>query len=187
VDASAQEALRGGQRADFVGQHVHQLGLGIRTAVGQDALEVVPDAFIGIQFGSIRGERHQVEAARAGKQILDSIGTMDLRIVQKNNQMTADLPEEMAQESLDLFALDVVLIQQAIERTMQALGADGNTGDRGDSVVAVAVTHHRGLPHRAPCFPYGGNQEEPGFVDEDDVGCQPCGVFFTAGHTVDFH
>ena len=56
VDASAQETLRGGQRADFVGQHVHQLGLGVRTAVGQDALEVVPDAFIGVQFGSICGK-----------------------------------------------------------------------------------------------------------------------------------
>ncbi len=70
VDASAQEALRGGQTADFVGQHVHQLGLGVWTAVGQDALEVVPDAFIGVQFGSIRGKGHQVQTARADEQIL---------------------------------------------------------------------------------------------------------------------
>jgi len=173
VDACAQETLRGGQTADFIGEHVHQVGLGVRTAVGQDALEVVPDAFIGVQFGSIRGEGHQVQAPRADEQILDRIGSMDLGIVQQDNQMTTDLTQEMAQESLDLFALDVVLIQQAIERAMQALGADGNAGDRGDSVVAVAVTHHRSLPHRAPCFPYGGDQEEPGFVDEDDVGRQP--------------
>ena len=93
----------------------------------------------------------------------------------------------MTQESLHLFALDVVLIQQAIQRTMKALGADGNAGDRGDPVVAIAVTHHRGLPHRAPGFPYGGDQEEPRFVDKDDVGRQPRSVFFTAGHTVDFH
>jgi len=91
VDASAQETLRGGQRADFVGEHVHQLGLGVRTAVGQDALEVVPDAFIGVQFGSIRGEGNQVQAPRAGEQILDRISTMDLGIVQQNNQMTANL------------------------------------------------------------------------------------------------
>jgi hypothetical protein len=93
----------------------------------------------------------------------------------------------MAKESFDLFALDVVFIQQAIERTTQALGADGNAGDRGDPIVTIAVTHHRGLAHRTPRFPYGGDQEEPGFVDEDDVGRQPCGVFFTAGHTVRFH
>ena len=93
----------------------------------------------------------------------------------------------MTEKNLHLFALDVVLIQQAIERTMQALGTDGNAGDRRDSVVPVAVTHHRGLAHRAPRFPYRGDQEEPRFVDKDDVGRQPCGVFFTAGHTVDFH
>lgn len=93
----------------------------------------------------------------------------------------------MTQENLHLFTLDVVLIQQAIEGTMQALGADGNTGDRRDSLVPVAVTHHRSLAHRAPRLPNGGDQEEPGFVDKDDVGRQPRGVFFTAGHTVDFH
>jgi len=91
VYASAQETLRGGQSADFVGQHVHQLGLGVRTAVGQDALEVVPDAFIGVQFGSIRGERHQVQAPRADEQILYTISTMDFGIVQQNNQVTANL------------------------------------------------------------------------------------------------
>jgi hypothetical protein len=92
VDASAQETLRGGQTADFVGQHVHQLGLGVRTAVGQDALEVIPDAFIGVQFGSIGRERHQVQAPCADEQIPDRISAMDLGIVQQNNQMTADLP-----------------------------------------------------------------------------------------------
>jgi hypothetical protein len=91
MDASAQETLGGGQTANFVGQHVHQLGLGVRTTVGQNALEVVPDAFIGVQFGSIRGERHQVQAPRADEQILYRISTMDLGIVQQNNQMTADL------------------------------------------------------------------------------------------------
>ena len=91
VDTSAQETLRGGQTTDFVGQHVHQLGLGVRTAVGQDALEVVPDAFIGVQFRSICGKGHQVQTARSEEQIPDRISAMDLRIVEQNNQMPTDL------------------------------------------------------------------------------------------------
>ena len=91
VDASAQEVLRGGQTADFVGQHVHQLRLGVRTPVGQSVLEVVPDAFIGVQFRSICGKGHQVQAPRSEEQIPDRISTMDLRIVEQNNQMPTDL------------------------------------------------------------------------------------------------
>jgi len=91
LDASAQETLRGAQTADFVGQHVHQLRLGVWTPVGQGALEVVPDAFIGVQFRSICGKRHQVQTPRADEQILHRISAMDLTIVHENNQMTADL------------------------------------------------------------------------------------------------
>ncbi len=91
LDAAAQEALRGGQTADFVGQHVHQLLLGVRSPVGQGTLEVVPDAFIGVQFGSICGKGYQMEPARSQEQILDRIGAMDLTIVEQNNQMPTDL------------------------------------------------------------------------------------------------
>lgn len=91
MDASAQEVLRGGQTADFVGQQIHQLRLGVRTPVGQSVLEVVPDAFIGVPFGSICGKGHQVQTARAEEQIPDRITAMDLRIVEQNNQMPTHL------------------------------------------------------------------------------------------------
>lgn len=65
LDAPAQESLRGTEMADFLGQHVHQLILGVWTAVGQGAFEVVPDAFIRVQFGSICRKWHQVQTARA--------------------------------------------------------------------------------------------------------------------------
>jgi hypothetical protein len=91
VDTSAQEVLRGGETADFVRQQIHQLPLGVRTPVGQSVLEVVPDAFIGVQFGSICGKGHQVQTAGAKEQIPDRISAMDLRIVEQNNQMPTDL------------------------------------------------------------------------------------------------
>ena len=91
LDAPAQEALRGTQAADFVGQHVHQLRLGVRTPVGQGALEVVPDALIGVQFGSICGKGDQMQPARSQEQIPDRVGAMDLAIVEQDNQMAPDL------------------------------------------------------------------------------------------------
>jgi len=93
----------------------------------------------------------------------------------------------MAEEHQDVFALNVVFIQVAVQRTMEARGAHGDAGDGGDPVVTISIPHEGGLPHRAPRFSDRGDQEEAGFVDKDDMGCQPRGVFFTRGQTVRFH
>ena len=183
LDAPAEEIGGCGEPAYLVGQHVHQFGLRVRPAVGQEAFEMVPDAFVGVQFGSVRGEWHQVKTARAREEFLYGIAAMDCAVVQQHDQMTTDLPQEMAQEGGDLFALNVVFVELAVQRAMESPGADGDTGDRGDSVVAIPMMHDGGLSDRTPRLAHGRDQQEPGFVDKQDVGRQPCGVFFTAGHT----
>jgi len=183
LDAPTEEIWGGRQSAYFVGQHVHQLGLRVRPAVGQEALEMVPDAFVGVQFRSVRGEGHQMKTARASEEVLHRIAAMDCAVVQQHDQMTTDLTQEMAQEDGHLFALNVVLVQVAVQRAMEAPGADGDTGDRGDSVVAIPMMYDGGLSDRTPRLAYGRDQEESRFVDKQDVGRQPCGVFFTAGQT----
>ena len=183
LDAPAEDIGGCGEPADLVGEHVHQLGLRVRPSIGQEVLEMVPDAFVGVQFGSVRGERHQVKTARASEEFLYRIAAMNGAVVQQHDQMTTDLPQEMAQEGGHLFALNVVLVELAVQRAMEAPGADGDTGDSGDSVVGIPMMHDGGLSDRAPRLAHRRDQQEPGFVDKQDVGCQPCGVFFTAGHT----
>jgi hypothetical protein len=183
LDASAEEIWGGSQSADFVGQYVHQLGFRIRPAVGQMVLEMVPDSFVGVQFRSVRGERHEVKTARASEEFLHRIAAMDGAVVQQHDQMPTDLTQEMAQEDDHLCALNVVLVEQAVQRAMEAPRADGDPGDRGDSVVAIPMMHDGGLSDRTPRFAHGRDQEEPRFVDKQDVGRQPCGVFFTTGQT----
>ena len=92
-DASPKVTLGGGQAADFVGQHVHQGGLRVRTPVGQDALEMIPYAFIRIQFGGIGGERHKMEAAGASKEFLHRIAAMDIAVIQENDKLAAHLAQ----------------------------------------------------------------------------------------------
>jgi hypothetical protein len=183
LDAPAEKIRGGSQSADFVGQHVHQLGLRIRPAVGQEALEMVPDAFVGVQFRSVRREGHQMKTSRASEEFLHRIAAMDGAVVQQHDQVTTDLTQEMAQEDGHLLALNVVLVKLAVQRAMEAPGADSDPGDSGDSVVAIPMMHDGGLSDRTPRFAHGRDQEEPGFVDKQDVGRQPCGVFFTAGQT----
>jgi len=175
------------QAADFFAQYIHQLGLRVWAAIGEPVLEKIPDAFVGVQFWRIGGERHQMETASAGKEFLNRIAAMDVAVVQKNDEMASYLAQQMAKKEGDLFALDVVLIELTVERAVKGLGTDGDAGDGGDAVVAIVIGLNRGLPHRPPSSTDGGKQEEAGFIDKHYVGREPRGVFFTAGHTLRFH
>lgn len=187
ADTPTEVRLGRTQTANFLAQYIHQLGLRVRTAIGEPALEKIPDAFVGVQFWRIGGKGHKMETARAGKKFLNRIAAMDVAVVQKNNEMASYLAQQMAKEEGDLFALDVVLIELTVECAVKGLGADGDTGDGGDAVVAIVIGQNRGLPHRSPRSPDGGKQKEAGFIDKHYVGREPRGVFFTAGHTLRFH
>jgi hypothetical protein len=106
---------------------------------------------------------------------------MNLAIIQQNDQMTLYLMQQMAEEYCHFFGLDIVLIQLAVQRTMEALRADGDARDGGDTVMTIAMTQDRRLSHRAPRLTDRRDQEEARFIDKDEVGCQPCGVFFLHG------
>jgi hypothetical protein len=77
------------QAADFFAQYIHQLGLRVWAAIGEPVLEKIPDAFVGVQFWRIGGERHQMETASAGKEFLNRIAAMDVAVVQKNDEMAS--------------------------------------------------------------------------------------------------
>jgi len=186
ADAPAEKIGSGGESAYFFGKYVHQLGLRVGTAVGQQSLEVIPNPLVRIEFGGVGRERHKMEATGTREQFLDRIATVDLAVVQKHHQMAPNLTEQVAQEPSDLFALNVVLVELAVQRTVKPPRADRDPGDGRYAVVTLAVSNDRRLPDRAPGLANRRNQEEAGFVDKDDMGRQPCGVFFTAGQTVRF-
>ena len=153
---------------------------------GQVGLEVIPHAFVGIQLRGVRREGFQVEAGGAAEQLLYGLAAMNAAMVQQHDEVAGDLTKQRAEEGRDLVALDVVLIQLAVQRAMGALRADGDTRDGRDAVVRVPVTHDRRLPDRPPRLADRGDQEEARLVDEDEVGPQPRGVFFTRGQTACF-
>lgn len=186
-NAPAEERLRGRQAADFLGQDVHELGRRIGPAVGQVGLEVIPHAFVGVQLRGVRREGLQMQPGRAAEQLLHGLAAVNAAIVQQHDEVAGDLAQQVAEEGRDLLALDIVLVQLAVQRTPEALGADGDARDGRDAVVRVPVAHDRRLPHRPPRLADRGDQEKARLVDEDEVGPQPCGVFFTRGQTDCFH
>ena len=64
LDAAAQQRLGGGQLADVLRQHVHQLGLRVGPTVGQGALEMIPDGLVRVRLGGVPQEGDRVVRAR---------------------------------------------------------------------------------------------------------------------------
>jgi hypothetical protein len=187
VDTPPQERLGTGQTTNLINQDVHQFRGCVRPAVGQKPLEMIPDTFVRVEFGSVRRKRNQVQTGRAPQKLPDGIPPMSLAVIQKNDHMTPNLPQQMAKEGRDFFALDIVFIEVTVQSTMKTLPADGDPGDRRDAIVAITMTQDGRLAHGAPRLPDRRDQEEARFVDKNEMGCQPRGFFFTRGQTDRFH
>jgi len=175
-DPSLEQIRRGGQPTDLVGEHFHQFGLRIWSAVGEDVFEVLPDAFVGIQFGSVCGQRDQMKPAGASQERLNRVAAVDGPVVQEDEDVPADVAEEIAQEDDHGLTLDVVVVEVAVQDTMEPPGAHGDAGDGGDPIMTLAMPNDGRLADGTPGLANRGNQEEAGFVDKDEVGCQPRGV-----------
>ena len=64
---------------------------------------------------------------------------MDFAVVQQDDEMAAYLTQQVTKEHGHFFALNIVLIELAVERTMKSFGADGDAGDGGDTIMAIMI------------------------------------------------
>lgn len=187
MDAAAQKLLRARHLADLFGQHVHEFAHRIRSSVGQSPFQEAPNSLIRVQLRGMGRKGDEIKSRRPLQEFLHRLAPMRVEIIQKNDQRAGDLAQEMTEECGHFFPLDVLLIQMTVQRASKALMTDGNPGNGRDAVMAITMTDERRAPDRTPRFPHGRDQEEARFVEEDNMGCQPRGVFFTLGQTDRFH
>lgn len=187
MDAGAE---LGGGVADLL-QRVVEMHVELRDrvgpAVGEARLGQAPDAFIGIELGSVWGERHQMQASAAAAQLSNGDPTVDGGVVPDDDDVAAQMPEQVPQERTHPVAVDVVAMEPVIEPHAAPHRADRDPADDRDPVATVAVPHHRRVPARCPGLEQRRDQLEAALVREDEVGPQPRGVFFTAGQVLRFH
>lgn len=182
-DAASERTLGSCETSDFLAEEFHQLGLGVRPPVGEAPLEMVPDALVGIEVRRIRRKRNEVKALGPLEKLPNWFPTVDVPIVEKDEDVSANLAEKMPEEVSSLPALDVVFVEVAVKCATKSPRTYGDSRNRRDPIMPLAESETGCLADWAPRLPDGRNQEETGFVDEDDVGAQPCGVFFTRGQT----
>ena len=112
---------------------------------------------------------------------------VDAAIVPQHDDRPAQVTEEMAEKLTDLGLVDVRPMQAVVETEVSAARTDREAGNHRETIVPLPETQQRGVPPRRPGFAHTGDQEEARFVDEDEVGAQPCSVFFTRDQSRRFH
>ena len=166
---------------------VEELVLGIGPTVGELGLGEVPHAFFGIDLGRVGREALELESGVGAAQSPDQVAAVHAAVVPQDDDGAVQMAQQMTQEVADLGLLNVLGVQAIVEPEALTCRTDGEPGDGGDFLSpSLAVTNDRGLPAWCPGLSDRGDQEEPGFIDEDEVGTQPLGVFFTLGHSSRF-
>ena len=121
------------------------------------------------------------------KKFFHGVASMGRAVIQQGDHMAGYLTQQMAKKDRHFFALNVVFVELEVQRTMEAFRTDLNAGYGGNAFVTMPMVKDWCMSYRTPCFADRGNQEEARFVNEDEVGCQPCGVFFTRRQSDCFH
>jgi len=111
---------------------------------------------------------------------------VSLRVVQDRDYWAAQVSQQIAEKDAHLLVPNVVEVKLVEKAQALALRADGDSRDDGDFVTAVTMPMHGGLASGRPGLDHTRDQQESGFVGEDDVGAQPRSVFFTRGHSFCF-
>lgn len=186
-DARPQQAGRVAEPGEGGPDRRAQVGHGVRAAVRQLGFGVPPYPLVRIQLRRIAGEGLQPQARNASQERANHRPAMNRAVVPEDDDRAPQMTQERAEERADVGRPDIGGLELEVEATALALRAEREGRDDGHAVVALPVTEQWRLAPRGPGPPDRGDQEEPGLVDEDEVGAQPRGVFFTRAQSRCFH
>ena len=187
LDAGLEERLGSADAADFRRERLHQVLGAVGTGIGEGLLEQRPYAFVGVEFRRVGRKGFEMQPRMAQDELVDGTALVNLSVVEEGDDLSAQMAQDIVQKTADHVAVDVRVKQLAVQPQVSALRADGDSGDRRDPIVAIDVAMDWRLTARTPRLAHRRNQQKARFVEEKDVGPQPCGVFFTRGHAVRFH
>lgn len=157
------------------------------SAVREGSFRERPNALIGVQLRRVGRKERRVETGEALTERPNERALMDSSVVPHDDDRPAQVPEEVSEKLTHLRLADVGLVDAVVETEPTPARTDRDARNDREAVVALPEAEQRGVPTRSPGLAHTGNQEEAGFVDEDEVGPQPRGVFFTRGHSRRFH
>jgi len=156
-----------------------EMGEALAADVAQlDALEVVPDALVRVEVGSVAGELLEADAASTalGQEVLDRLAAMDRSAVPDDQELAGDVAQQMLEEAHDVRALVGMLLY-----VQEQAAVRGDAADDRQVVAAQGQTEDRRLPAWGVGPDRTREEIEARFVDPDDGPTLLVGPLFRAG------
>lgn len=160
----------------------------IRPSVGEAGLGQTPHAFVRVELGRIGRKVFEVQAGELAAEGADRLAFVNAALVPEHDDVAPEMAEEIAKELERVRTREVLLHEKTpVEAEPAALRTHRDAGDHGDLVPPIAMADDRRLPAGRPRLVDARDQQEARLVDEDEMGAQPRGVFFTRGHSTRVH
>ena len=153
----------------------------VGLTVGEFPFGERPNTLVGIQLRGVGWEILDAQTRMPPLEFVQQTSLVGLGIVQQDDDRSSEMAQEMPKESADSPSADIVQAELIVEPQSLTPRADGNRRDDRDAIVTIAMAVDWGMTPWCPGAKQIRNQEEPRFVEEDEVGAQPCSVFFTRG------
>lgn len=186
MDAPAEFGLGSTQAIESSTERGRQVVQVFGPTVRQGVVHLVPDRLIGIELGGIRWEALQVQSWKAATQRADRLALVRFTVVPEDKQVATKVPKQVTQKVADLGLPDVLAMKLGIQPEPAAPWADRHGGNGRDPVVLVDVPNYRRLATRPPGTANRRDQQEPGFVEESEMGAQPRRFFLMRGQASRF-
>jgi hypothetical protein len=182
-DATAQVLAVGADGLKGIEEGDPQLVAVVRGSVGKALFGELPDSFVGVELRGVGGQSDEMEPLGSAAELSNEASAVRSATIPEDEDVAAEMPEQVAQEVTGLQLADVVVVKLEEEIQAPAPGGDGEARDRRDPVAPIEMAHQRRLSHRSPRLGDGRGQEEARFIGENEVGAQPGDVFFTRGQS----
>ena len=153
----------------------------VGSTVGEFPFGERPNTLVGIQLRGVGWEVLDAQTRMPPLEFVQQTSLVGLGIVQQDDDRSSEMAQEMPKERADSPSVDIVQAELIVQPQSLTPRANGNRRDDRDAIVTIAMAVDWGMPPRRPGTKKIWNHEEPRFVEEDEVGTQPCSVFFTCG------
>jgi hypothetical protein len=139
-----------------------------RRAVGEFSFGEGPNAFLGIELGSVSRKVLDVQARVPTEELPQRCPVVRGGVVQQDDDRTPEVAQQFAEKETHFFLPDVVEVKQRVEAEVLSLGADRDSGDDGDFVPAsLPMTLKGGAALRCPSPDHQGSQQKARFIGKN--------------------
>ena len=168
-------AKDGVELEDVVGREVGELAV----------LQVIPQVFDGVEFGSIRRESFQPQPGIVMQHLPNRVALVHGTAVPDHGHRAAQMAEKIAEEVGGPLGVDELLrVAPPIQPEATATRRDRQCGgDRNPVVMRSLDLQNRSLPARRQRASHQRRHQEAAFVDQDDIRTPTPRTFFIRGHS----